>query len=157
AALRYSLEVIGRTRELNEPADPVSVLRRFARMHAGVDVRIRPVWSVWIQTCARASTDEDARNNLARAYGEWLGMVTGVVLAGTREGTIRTVYTALLVRSLSIFIDGVGAARSTGQMPLTDAEALAMLEDFLSAHVLTDDFRTHTQERDAVSSRLAPT
>src|SRR5699024_651864 len=55
AALRYSLEVIGRTRELNEPADPVSVLRRFARMHAGVDVRIRRVWSIWIQSWARAS------------------------------------------------------------------------------------------------------
>ena len=157
AALRYSLEVIGRTRELNEPADPVSVLRRFARMHAGVDVRIRRVWSIWIQSWARASTDEDARTNLAGVYGEWLEMMTGVVLAGQREGTIRTGDTALIVKSLSIFIDGLGVARSTGQMPLTDAEALAMLEDFLSAHVLTDDLRTHTQERDAVSSRPAPT
>src|SRR5699024_1505414 len=147
AALRYSLEVIGRTRELNEPADPVSVLRRFARMHAGVDVRIRRVWSIWIQSWARASTDEDARTNLAGVYDEWLEMMTGVVLAGQRAGAIRTGDTALIVKSLSIFIDGLGVARSTEQMPLTDEEALVMLENYLSAHILTDDLPTQTPGR----------
>jgi AcrR family transcriptional regulator len=157
AALRYSLEVIGRTRELNEPADPVSVLRRFARMHAGVDVRIRRVWSIWIQSWARASTDEDARTNLAGVYDEWLEMMTGVVLAGQRAGTIRTGDTALIVKSLSIFIDGLGVARSTEQMPLTDEEALVMLENYLSAHILTDDLPTQTPGRDTASSRPEPT
>jgi AcrR family transcriptional regulator len=156
AALRYSLEVIGRTRELNEPADPVSVLRRFARMHAGVDVRIRRVWSIWIQSWARASTDEDARTNLAGVYDEWLEMMTGVVLAGQRAGAIRTGDTALIVKSLSIFIDGLGVARSTEQMPLTDEEALVVLENYLSAHILTDDLPTHTQGRDAASSSPEP-
>ncbi len=147
AALRYSLEVIGRTRDLNEPSDPVSVLRRFARMHAGVDVRIRRVWSIWIQSWARASTDADARANLAGVYGEWLEMMTGVVLAGQREGTIRTGDTALIVKALSIFIDGLGVARSTEQMPLTDEEALCMLENYLNAHILTDDLPTQTKGR----------
>lgn len=157
AALRHSLDVIGRTRELNGPSDPVSVLRRFARMHAGVDVRIRRVWSIWMQSWALASTDEDARTNLAGVYGEWLEMMTGVVLAGQRDGTIRTGDTALIVKSLSIFIDGLGVARSTEQMPLTDDEALRMLENYLSAHILADDLPTQTPGRDTAPDRLEPT
>src|SRR5699024_9750684 len=54
AAMHYSHEVIGRTRQLHEPPDLVFVLPRFARMHAGVDVRSRRVWSIWIQRWARA-------------------------------------------------------------------------------------------------------
>ncbi len=153
AALRHSLDVIGRTRELNEPSDPVSVLRRFARMHAGVDVRIRRVWSIWMQSWALASTDEDARANLAGVYGEWLEMMTGVVFAGQRDGTIRTGDTALIVKSLSIFIDGLGVARSTEQMPLTDDEALCMLENYLNAHILADDLPPQTPGRAAAVGR----
>ena len=44
-----------------------------------------------------------------------------------------------MVKSLSIFIDGLGVARSTEHMPITDDEALMMLEHYLSAHILTDD------------------
>lgn len=137
AALRYSLEIIAGARDLNEPADPVAALRHFARIHAGVDVKVRRVWSIWIQSWAHAAADEHTRLNLTAVYTEWLDMITGVILAGQRVGTIRTGDTVLMVKALSIFIDGLGVARSTQQMAVTDEEALRMLEEYLDAHILT--------------------
>lgn len=138
AALRHSLDIIAQTRHLNDPADPAAVLRHFARLHAGVDRKIRRVWSIWLQCWARAATDEGARANLTAVYGEWLGMITAVVESGQRSGAIRTGDTSLMVKALAIFIDGLGVARTTEHMPITDDEALAMLENYLVAHVLAD-------------------
>ena len=53
AALRHSLDVIAETRHLNDSSDPIGVLRHFARIHAGVDPKIRRVWSIWLQCWAR--------------------------------------------------------------------------------------------------------
>lgn len=138
AALRHSLDIIAQTRHLNDPADPAAVLRHFARLHAGVDRKIRRVWSIWLQCWARAATDEGARANLTAVYGEWLDMITAVVESGQRSGAIRTGDTCLMVKALAIFIDGLGVARTTEHMPITDDEALAMLENYLVAHVLAD-------------------
>ncbi len=138
AALRHSLDIIAQTRHLNDPADPAAVLRHFARLHAGVDRKIRRVWSIWLQCWARAATDEGARANLTAVYGEWLDMITAVVESGQRSGAIRTGDTSLMVKALAIFIDGLGVARTTEHMPITDDEALAMLENYLVAHVLAD-------------------
>lgn len=138
AALRHSLDIIAQTRHLNDPADPAAVLRHFARLHAGVDRKIRRVWSIWLQCWARAATDEGARANLTAVYGEWLDMITSVVESGQRSGAIRTGDTSLMVKALAIFIDGLGVARTTEHMPITDDEALAMLENYLVAHVLAD-------------------
>lgn len=143
AALRYSLDIIASARDLTEPADPVATLRHFARIHAGVDVKVRRVWSIWIQSWAHAAADEHTRLNLTAVYTEWLDMITGVILAGQRAGTIRTGNTVLMVKALSIFIDGLGVACSTQQMTVTDEEALSMLEEYLGAHILTS---THPQE-----------
>src|SRR5699024_662068 len=121
------------------------------------NVRIRRVCSLWIHCWPRASTDEDARTNIARVHDEWQEMISRVVLAGQRAGAIRTGDAALIVTSLAIVLDGLGVARSTEQMPLTDEEALVMLENYLSAHILTDDLPTHTQGRDAASSSPEPT
>jgi AcrR family transcriptional regulator len=136
AALRYSLDIIAETRHLNDSTDPTGVLRHFARVHAGVDQKIRRVWSIWLQCWARAATDEGARANLTAVYGEWLDMISSVIEAGQRSGTIRAGDTDLMVKSLAIFIDGLGVARSTEQAPITDDEALGMLENYLAAHVL---------------------
>ena len=162
AALRYSLDVIAETRHLNDSSDPIGVLRHFARIHAGVDPKIRRVWSIWLQCWARAATDESARANLTAVYGEWTDMITTVIDGGQRSGRIRSGDTALMVKSLSIFIDGLGVARTTEHMPITDDEALAMLENYLAAHVLSDD--THSfgspipkSDRVASGSRPEPT
>ncbi|WP_240689892.1 TetR family transcriptional regulator C-terminal domain-containing protein [Brevibacterium sp. S111] len=171
AALRYSLDIIAETRHLNDRADPLAVLRHFARLHAGVDAKIRRVWSIWLQCWARAVTDENARANLTAVYGEWLDMITTVIDSGQRSGVIRTGDTSLMVKSLSIFIDGLGVARSTEHMPITDDEALMMLEHYLSAHILTgtasdeaarneaptDDTRNPQSDRVAMAGRPEPT
>lgn len=162
AALRYSLDVIAETRHLNDSADPIGVLRHFARIHAGVDRKIRRVWSIWLQCWARAATDESARANLTAVYGEWMDMITTVIDGGQRTGAIRTGDTALMVKSLSIFIDGLGVARTTEHMPITDEEALTMLENYLNAHILnndasTDDSRHPKSERVAAAGRPEPT
>ncbi|WP_241897474.1 TetR family transcriptional regulator [Brevibacterium epidermidis] len=159
SALRYSLDVIAETRHLNDSADPIGVLRHFARIHAGVDVKIRRVWSIWLQCWARAVTDEDARANLKDVYGEWLHMITTVIDGGQRSGMIRSGDTGLMVKSLSIFIDGLGVARSTEQMPITDEEALTMLENYLAAHVLTADAQSYdlpTPKSDRVATGRRP-
>ncbi len=156
AALRYSLDIIAETRHLNDASDPISVLRHFARLHAGVDSKIRRVWSIWLQCWARASTDEGARANLTAVYGEWLDMITAVIDAGQRSGAIRTGDSALMVKALAIFIDGLGVARTTEHMPLTDDEALTMLENYLAAHILTDT-RTPKSERVAAAGGPVPT
>ncbi|WGP05399.1 TetR family transcriptional regulator C-terminal domain-containing protein [Bacillus subtilis] len=162
AALRHSLDVIAETRHLNDSSDPIGVLRHFARIHAGVDPKIRRVWSIWLQCWARAATDESARANLTAVYGEWMDMITTVIDGGQRSGRIRSGDTALMVKSLSIFIDGLGVARTTEHMPITDDEALTMLENYLAAHVLSDD--THSfgspipkSDRVASGSRPEPT
>lgn len=162
AALRYSLDIIAETRHLNDSADPIGVLRHFARIHAGVDPKIRRVWSIWLQCWARAATDESARANLTAVYGEWMDMITTIIDSGQRTGTIRTGNTALMVKSLSIFIDGLGVARTTEHMPVTDDEALTMLETYLDAHILnsdafTDDTRTPKSDRVAAAGRPEPT
>ncbi|WP_227492675.1 TetR family transcriptional regulator C-terminal domain-containing protein [Brevibacterium sp. CFH 10365] len=162
SALRHSLDVIAETRHLNDSADPVGVLRHFARIHAGVDPKIRRVWSIWLQCWARAATDESARANLTAVYGEWMDMITTIIDSGQRTGAIRTGNTALMVKSLSIFIDGLGVARTTEHMPITDEEALTMLENYLAAHVLigdafTDDTRTPKSDRVAAAGRPEPT
>jgi AcrR family transcriptional regulator len=149
AALRYSLDIIAETRHLNDRADPLAVLRHFARLHAGVDAKIRRVWSIWLQCWARAVTDENARANLTAVYSEWLDMITTVIDSGQRSGVIRTGDTTLMVKSLSIFIDGLGVARSTEHMPITDDEALMMLEHYLSAHILTDTASDEAARNDA--------
>lgn len=136
AALRYSLEIIASTRDLTNSEDPLAALRHFARVHAGVDLKVRRVWSIWLQSWAKAVVDERSRINLAAVYGEWLNMILGVIEAGQANGAIRQGDSQRMVKSLSIFIDGLGVARSTGQMPITDGEALDMLEDYLSAHIL---------------------
>ncbi|WP_241211289.1 TetR family transcriptional regulator [Brevibacterium aurantiacum] len=136
AALRYSLEIIAGARELSNPDDPVATLRHFARVHSGVNTKVRRVWSIWIQSWPRAIVDESTRLNLTAVYSEWLDLVTGVILAGQRGGDVRPGDTALMIKSLAIFIDGLGVARSTGQLAITDDEALAMLENYLSAHIL---------------------
>ncbi|WP_131259953.1 TetR family transcriptional regulator [Brevibacterium aurantiacum] len=159
AALRYSLDVIAETRHLNDSADPIGVLRHFARIHAGVDPKIRRVWSIWLQCWARAATDESARANLTAVYGEWMDMMTTVIDGGQRSGRIRSGDTALMVKSLSIFIDGLGVARTTEHMPITDDEALTMLENYLAAHVLSDDthsFGSPTPKSDRVASGSRP-
>ncbi|WP_228278352.1 TetR family transcriptional regulator C-terminal domain-containing protein [Brevibacterium limosum] len=160
AALRYSLDVIAETRHLNDSADPIGVLRHFARIHAGVDPKIRRVWSIWLQCWARAATDESARANLTAVYGEWMDMIMTIIDSGQRTGAIRTGNTALMVKSLSIFIDGLGVARTTEHMPITDDEALTMLENYLAAHVLTGDThdtRTPKSDRVAAAGRPEPT
>ncbi|MGR6091514.1 TetR family transcriptional regulator [Brevibacterium sp. CSND-B09] len=162
AALRHSLDVIAETRHLNDSADPIGVLRHFARIHAGVDLKIRRVWSIWLQCWARAATDESARANLTAVYGEWMDMITTVIDGGQRMGTIREGNTPLMVKSLSIFIDGLGVARTTEHMPITDDEALTMLENYLAAHILnndasTDDNRRPKSDRAATAGRLDPT
>ncbi|WP_420095667.1 TetR family transcriptional regulator [Brevibacterium sediminis] len=162
AALRHSLDVIAETRHLNDSADPIGVLRHFARIHAGVDPKIRRVWSIWLQCWARAATDESARANLTAVYGEWMDMITTVIDGGQRTGTIRKGNTALMVKSLSIFIDGLGVARTTEHMPITDDEALTMLENYLAAHILnndafTDDTRRPKSDQAATAGRLDPT
>ena len=162
AALRYSLDVIAETRHLNDSSDPIGVLRHFARIHAGVDPKIRRVWSIWLQCWARAATDESARANLTAVYGEWMDMITTVIDGGQRSGRIRSGDTALMVKSLSIFIDGLGVARTTEHMPITDDEALTMLENYLAAHVLSDDTRSFgspipKSDRVASGSRPEPT
>ena len=162
AALRHSLDVIAETRHLNDSADPIGVLRHFARIHAGVDPKIRRVWSIWLQCWARAATDESARANLTAVYGEWMDMITTVIDGGQRTGTIRKGDTPLMVKSLSIFIDGLGVARTTEHMPITDDEALTMLENYLAAHILnndasTDDTRHPKSNRVATAGRLDPT
>lgn len=162
AALRYSLDIIAETRHLNDSSDPIGVLRHFARIHAGVDPKIRRVWSIWLQCWARAATDESARANLTAVYGEWMDMITTVIDGGQRSGRIRSGDTALMVKSLSIFIDGLGVARTTEHMPITDDEALTMLENYLAAHVLSDDTRSFgspipKSDRVASGSRPEPT
>ncbi len=162
AALRHSLDVIAETRHLNDSADPIGVLRHFARIHAGVDPKIRRVWSIWLQCWARAATDESARANLTAVYGEWMDMITTVIDGGQRMGTIREGNTPLMVKSLSIFIDGLGVARTTEHMPITDDEALTMLENYLAAHILnndasTDDSRHPKSDRVAAAGRPEPT
>lgn len=152
AALRYSLEIIAGARDLKNPDDPVAALRHFARVHSGVNTKVRRVWSIWIQSWPRAIVDESTRLNLTAVYSEWLDLVTGVVLAGQRSGAIRSGDTALMIKSLSIFIDGLGVARSTGQLSITDDEALTMLETYLHAHILTDDLPPQTPGR-ATASR----
>ncbi|KHS53869.1 transcriptional regulator, TetR family [Brevibacterium linens] len=159
AALRHSLDVIAETRHLNDSSDPIGVLRHFARIHAGVDPKIRRVWSIWLQCWARAATDESARANLTAVYGEWMDMITTVIDGGQRSGRIRSGDTALLVKSLSIFIDGLGVARTTEHMPITDDEALTMLENYLAAHVLSDDthsFGSPIPKSDRVASGSRP-
>ena len=159
AALRYSLDIIAEARHLNAD-DPISVLRHFARIHAGVNVKIRRVWSIWLQCWARAATDDNARENLMAVYGEWLSMIASLVDSGQRLGLIRTGDTALMVKSLAIFIDGLGVARSTGQVPIAEDEALTMLENYLAAHVLlepSDDTRHPKSDRVATAGRLDPT
>lgn len=138
AALRYSLDIIAKTRHLNDSVDAITVLRHFARIHAGVDQKIRRVWSIWLQCWARAATDTVARDNLTAVYGEWLDMIAVIIDSGQKAGLIRTGDTTVMVKSLAIFIDGLGVARSTGQVPITDEEALTMLENYLRAHVLAD-------------------
>lgn len=136
AALRYSLEIIATARDLLEPDDPVDVLRRFARVHAGVDPTVRRVWSIWIQSWARAVVDERSRLNLTAVYSEWLDLITGVIVAGQRSGRMRAGNTDLMVKTLSTFIDGLGIARSARQMTISDDDALLMIEAFLQAHIL---------------------
>jgi AcrR family transcriptional regulator/transcriptional regulator with XRE-family HTH domain len=155
AALRHSLDIIAQTRHLNDPTDPAAVLRHFARLHAGIDLKIRRVWSIWLQCWARAATDEGARANLTAVYGEWLDMITAVVESGQRSGAIRTGDTSLMVKALAIFIDGLGVARTTEHMPITDDEALAMLENYLAAHVLADDATSTPDTRTPKSERVA--
>ena len=162
SALRHSLDVIAETRHLNDSSDPIGVLRHFARIHAGVDPKIRRVWSIWLQCWASAATDESARANLTAVYGEWMDMITTVIDGGQRSGRIRSGDTALMVKSLSIFIDGLGVARTTEHMPITDDEALTMLENYLAAHVLSDDTRSFgspipKSDRVASGSRPEPT
>ncbi|UZD61590.1 TetR/AcrR family transcriptional regulator [Brevibacterium sp. JSBI002] len=154
AALRHSLDVIAETRHLNDSADPIGVLRHFARIHAGVDPKIRRVWSIWLQCWARAATDESARANLTAVYGEWMDMITTVIDGGQRMGKIREGNIPLMVKSLSIFIDGLGVARTTEHMPITDDEALTMLENYLAAHILNNDASTD-DTRHPKSDRLA--
>lgn len=136
AALRYSLEIIATARDLLEPDDPVDVLRRFARVHAGVDPSVRRVWSIWIQSWARAVVDEQSRLNLTAVYSEWLDLITGVIVAGQRSGRVRAGNTDLMVKTLSTFIDGLGIARSARQMTVSDDDAALMIEAFLDAHIL---------------------
>lgn len=155
AALRHSLDIIAQTRHLNDPADPAAVLRHFARLHAGIDLKIRRVWSIWLQCWARAATDEGARANLTAVYGEWLDMITAVVESGQRSGAIRTGDTSLMVKALAIFIDGLGVARTTEHMPITDDEALAMLENYLAAHVLAEGDTSTPDTRTPKSERVA--
>ncbi|MFP3472132.1 TetR family transcriptional regulator C-terminal domain-containing protein, partial [Micrococcus sp. SIMBA_144] len=71
------------------------------------------MWSIWLQCWARAATDESARANLTAVYGEWMDMITTVIDGGQRMGTIREGNIPLMVKSLSIFIDGLGVARTT--------------------------------------------
>lgn len=156
AALRHSLDIIAKTRNLNDSADPIAVLRHFALLHAGVDKKIRRVWSIWLQCWARASTDDGARANLTAVYGEWMDMITAVIDRGQRSGTIRTGNTSLMVKSLSIFIDGLGVARTTEHMPINDDEALVMLENYLSAHILNAT-RNPKSDQVAAISRPEPT
>ena len=148
AALRHSLDVIAETRHLNDSSDPIGVLRHFARIHAGVDPKIRRVWSIWLQCWARAATDESARANLTAVYGEWMDMLAAIIDSGQRAGTIRTGDTSLMVKALAIFIDGLGVARCTEQSPITDDEALTMLENYLSAHILTGSEPTEADPTD---------
>lgn len=136
ATLRYTLDILSATRGLIDPADPLSTLRRFAQVHAGVDDKIRRVWSIWVQSWSRASVDDEARTNLTDVYAEWFDLFASVVLAGQRTGTIRAGDTILMAKGLSVFIDGLGVARSTGQMGITDDEALQMLDDYLNAHII---------------------
>lgn len=138
AALRYSLDIIAKTRHLNDSVDALTVLRHFARIHAGIDLKIRRVWSIWLQCWARAATDTVARENLTAVYGEWLDMIAAIIDNGQKAGLIRAGDTTLMVKSLAIFIDGLGVARSTGQLDITDDDALTMLETYLRAHVLAD-------------------
>lgn len=135
ATLRFTLDVLSGTRGLTDPGDPLKTLREFARVHAGVNDTIRRVWSIWVQSWARAAVDEHARATLTEVYSEWFEMFASVVLAGQRVGTIRAGDTILMAKGLSVFIDGLGIARSTGQMSITDAEALQMLDDYLSEHI----------------------
>nr|WP_167952976.1 TetR family transcriptional regulator [Brevibacterium marinum] len=138
AALRYTLDILSSTRGLIDPDDPLSTLRQFAQVHAGVDDKIRRVWSIWVQSWSRAAVDETARANLTDVYAEWFDLFASVVLAGQRAGTIRAGDTILMAKGLSIFIDGLGVARSTGQMGVTDDEARQMLDDYLTAHIIAD-------------------
>ncbi|RCS87753.1 TetR family transcriptional regulator [Brevibacterium aurantiacum] len=133
--LRFTLDVLAGTRGLTDRDDPLKTLREFARVHAGVNDTIRRVWSIWVQSWARAAVDEDARATLTEVYSEWFEMFASVVLAGQKVGTIRAGDTILMAKGLSVFIDGLGIARSTGQMSITDAEALQMLDDYLSEHI----------------------
>ncbi|MBX4378415.1 hypothetical protein K4H02_25480, partial [Mycobacterium tuberculosis] len=82
---------------------------------------------------ARAVVDERSRLNLTAVYGEWLELITGVVVAGQRSGQIRAGNTDLMVKSLSTFIDGLGIARSARQMTISDDDALHLSEEFLYA------------------------
>ncbi|WP_231938842.1 TetR family transcriptional regulator C-terminal domain-containing protein [Brevibacterium sandarakinum] len=136
ATLRYTLDVLSGIRGMTDPDDPLITLREFARVHAGVNDKIRRVWSIWVQSWARAAVDEHARATLTDVYAEWFEMFASVVLAGQRAGTIRAGDTILMAKGLSVFIDGLGVARSTGQMSITDAEALQMLDDYLSEHIV---------------------
>lgn len=137
ATLRYTLDVLSGIRGLTDPDDPLTTLREFARVHAGVNDTIRRVWSIWVQSWARAAVDEHARATLNEVYAEWFEMFASVVLAGQKVGTIRAGDTVLMAKGLSVFIDGLGIARSTGQMNITDAEALQMLDDYLNDHLAT--------------------
>jgi|SRR5699024_5550164 len=139
AALRYSLDIIAKTRHLNDSLDSITVLRHFARIHAGIDLKIRRVWSIWLQCWARAATDTVARENVTAVYGEWLEMIAEIIDSGQKADLIRTGDTTLMVKSLAIFIDGLGVARSTGQLDITDDDALTMLETYLQAHVLAGE------------------
>lgn len=135
ATLRYTLDVLSGIRGLTNPADPLTTLREFARVHAGVNATIRRVWSIWVQSWAQAAVDEHARATLNEVYAEWFELFASVVLAGQKAGTIRAGDTILMAKGLSVFIDGLGIARSTGQMNITDAEALQMLDDYLDDHL----------------------
>ncbi|WP_231442494.1 TetR family transcriptional regulator C-terminal domain-containing protein [Brevibacterium zhoupengii] len=135
ATLRYTLDILSGIRGLTDPDDPLTTLREFARVHAGVNATIRRVWSIWVQSWARAAVDEHARATLNEVYAEWFELFASVVLAGQKAGTIRAGDTILMAKGLSVFIDGLGVARSTGQMNITDDEALQMLDDYLNDHL----------------------
>lgn len=146
AALRYSLEIIAGARDLTDPKDAVAALWHFARIHSGIDTKIRRVWSIWLQSWAVATVDESARLNLRAVYTEWLALLTGVVATGQKQGAVRPGDATRMVKGLAIFIDGLGIARSTRQMAISDAEAFALLGDYLTAHVLTESAHLPTAE-----------
>lgn len=125
-----------RTAILESEDDAVTKLRALVDAYLPGDEETVESWHVWAELWVEAIHEPDLQELNDRAYGEWRGLIAGIVRDGQAAGTIGDADAVEVANLLVGVLDGLALQVLAGSQNMSLARMRALCQSFIDRVVL---------------------